>query len=758
MNKSYVRSAVITLGLFAGTFLVDAQTGAGGGAAGGGAAGAGAGTGTAAGGAVSGRAGGSSAASVSSGAAGGRVSSGGFNTIGSAGISQPAGAPLVGGGSAIEAAPNNNLGGAQNTGGITANPATTPGASATLPSGVPAGAPTTTVPFNTLPSSVQSTLQGFSGSGALGSVSPVPGRAGTFRARVTQNGVPVELLIAPNGQIVSRTPVQAGFTAASAADIAANVQAGIPLTSLPEPVRSSIQTQLRGAQVQSISRDDLANGSVLRVTALQNGVPTEFRFGANGTLLGTLPLAGTATSTFVPGSGTLIPGSAVVLDDLPESIQTSIRGQLGETEASRIMQQRTAAGVNYVVSYDENGRPMTMVVGPDGRVLRNGPANVGLSATTTRGTAASTTATNETEAATRSTSLRLDDLPNDVKNVLKQRAPYAEVRTITREQRVGGDVYVIALRDGDRAGEITIDGEGKVISDERRDLSALTPSAPAQRAETPQGLPYDELPVAIKNAIMAYATASDIRSVTLGLDRDGRTVYDVIYYQDGNRDRLIVAKDGSLVRIEENVSPLLEVDSLKAPAIALGDVPQEVRDTIRRQTDTVDIDTITIRQIGDETVYSVSYDKDGSPMELLVSRDGQVVVPKGSLDPEDPSEPINAAIDRDEPSPGTLIAPTAERARERESALGSAARSETGASISIPPEPASSTVKLSDAPEAVQNTVRKLAGSSTVQAVSPKLGASGVNYEVTFLKNGKAQTVLLNKDGKVQEQDKTSEP
>ena len=752
--KMYVRSVVISLGFFAGTLLVDAQTGAGGGAAGGGAAGVGAGA--AGSGVSSARAGAASSGAVSaSGAAGGRVSPGGLNTVGAAGISQPANAPLVGGASAIEGAPN-NIGGAQNTGGITASPNTAPGAAGTLPSGVPTT--TTTIPFNTLPTSVQSTLQGFSTSGALESITPVPGRAGTFRARVTQNRVPVQLMIAPNGQVVSRTPVQGNFTAAPTANIPASVQAGIPLTSLPPALRNSIQGQLRGAAVQTISRDELPNGSVLRVTALQNGVPTEFRFAANGTLLGTAPVAGTATSAFL--GGTLVPGSAVVLDDLPDSIQTAIRGQLGEADANRIMQQRSAAGVNYVVSYDQNGRPMTMVVGPDGRVLSNGPANVGVAATATRGTAG---ATNDTDAATDSTTMRLDDLPNDVANILKQRAPYAEVRTITREQRVGGDVYVIAVRDGDRAGEITIDAEGRVVSDERRDLSALTPRAPAKTDGKPQGLPHDELPVAIKNAIKAYATASDIRSITLGLDRDGRTVYDVIFYRDGNRDRLILAKDGSLVRIEENVSPLLEVDSFKPPVIAVGDLPAEVRDTIRRQTDSVAIDEITTKEIGDKTVYRVKYNTNGAPVELLVSTDGEVVVPKGSLDPEDPSEPVNAAVDREEPSPSEVIAPTAAQARaeenrENEASVGISARSETGASVSAPAEPASSTMSLSDTPKPVQNTVSKLAGSSTVQSVSPVLGASGVNYQVTFLKDGKRQTVLINKDGKVQEEKKTSEP
>jgi hypothetical protein len=241
------------------------------------------------------------------------------------------------------------------------------------------------------------------------------------------------------------------------------------------------------------------------------------------------------------------------MGDLPNSVQESVRAKLGAIEASRIMQQRGTNGVNYVVSYLQDGRPMIMVVGPDGRVLRNGPAtaNVGVAATTTTGTSTSST----TEAAKKIT-IKQDELPDDVENVLKQKAPNAEVRTITREQRVGGDVYVIAVRDGDRSGEIEIDANGKVLRDTRRDVSTLTPSAPLRTPDEKQeGIPYDQVPVAIQNAIKAYATASDIRSIQLGLDRDGKTIFDVIFYRDGRRDRMIVSKQGRLVRIEQDVSP-----------------------------------------------------------------------------------------------------------------------------------------------------------------------------------------------------------
>lgn len=744
MKKTYLRAALASLGLFTGTILVDAQTGAGGAASGGAASGAA----TASGGAA--------AATTATGAGAGRaVPSGSLNTVGASSV--------------IQGNPN-NAARDLSRGGIPANPTTTP-ATAISPATSPAAAP---VQFNTLPGTVQNTLQGFSANGSLGSVTAVPGQAGTFRASVVQNGVPTELTIAPNGRIISQVPITGSpaSTPTAANPAVANAQAGVPLTSLPPALANSIQSQLGGSQVQSISRDDLANGPVFRVTTTQNGVPTEMRFAANGTLLSATPLTGAATSAFVPGS-TVVPGGALVMNDLPNSVQDAVRGQLGNIEASRIMQQGGANGVNYVVSYLQDGRPMVMVVGPDGRILRNGPAaaNVGVAATTTSGTA-----TSASEAA-KKTTIKQDELPDDVENALKQKAPNAEVRTISREQRVGGDVYVIAVRDGDRSGEIEIDAKGKVLRDTRRDVTTLTPSAPLRvPQEKQEGIPYDQVPVAIQNAIKAYATASDIRSIQLGLDRDGKTIFDVVFYRDGRRDRMIVSKQGRLIRIEQDVSPVFELASNKPAVLAIGDLPQKVQDTIQRQTDTVVVKDIKTKDVGGETVYQVNYDNtNGAPTQLLVSQSGEVILPQGDRQNERAGAPLTADVDKAEPDPVRIVDATksepntaasasatafgAAAASERSNGAGSISTTTTTTPPSVATEPAAvAEVKLSDTPQPVQDTIKTMSGSGSVERITPRLGDTGITYEVHFMEGGKPRTVILDRNGAVQNQKEVSAP
>jgi uncharacterized membrane protein YkoI len=437
------------------------------------------------------------------------------------------------------------------------------------------------------------------------------------------------------------------------------------------------------------------------------------------------------------------------MDQLPSTIQDAIQNQLGNAEASCIMQQRTPSGVNYLVSYEENGRPMTLVVGPDGRILSNGPATVSTAASRTE-----RTATN----ATREVTMTLDELPSNIEDELKKTAPYAEVRTVKREQRVGGDVYVVSVREGDRAGDIVIDANGKIIRDTRRDLSLLRGPAP-KIEDKPEGMPYDTLPVAIKNAVKAYASSSDIRSITLGLDTDGRTVYDVVFYRDGRRDRMIIAKSGDLKRIEENVPAVFELASTKPAVLAVGDLPQQVQDTIRRQTDNVQIKEIGTKEVANQTVYSVRWETNGAPVELLVSRDGTVIQPEGSLDAEAAGAPRVAQLDREEAAVVKVVddTPGTQRATEN---VGAAAPTERGISVTadVNAGETRSEVKFSEAPAAVQDTAKKIAGSGTIQSISPKLDGATMVYEVRYLDDGESRIVEIDRSGKVRPESTTSQP
>jgi len=244
-KRTVLKSAVVTLGLCAGTLIADAQSAGGAAGAGGsggvgtaGASGAGAATGTAggrvgSGSVISGRSAATTAAQpngvttsrsqVGGNAAGTTVApanqttAGNLNTVGPGSILQPAANSAIGGASVIGSTPA-----AQNP----------------------------SIANASLPAAVRSTLQGFNANGGVQQVSQVTGQNGpAYQATIMQNGVPMQLQISPSGQILSRTPlsnlstVSAGNAAAGAAAFG-NLQAGLPLSALPPAVQNAISTQL----------------------------------------------------------------------------------------------------------------------------------------------------------------------------------------------------------------------------------------------------------------------------------------------------------------------------------------------------------------------------------------------------------------------------------------------------------------------------------------------------------------------------------
>jgi hypothetical protein len=759
MNMTYLRCAAATLGIFASTIAIEGQGGGGGGGgAGGGGAGGGAAGGAAAGTAAGGVAGGGRAAPATA-ARSGTIGARGGSTIGGGNIISPSATPPIGGANIITT-PQNTIGGSPSGNTFISPPSTLP-PTATLPGGGVA-ANQQALAVTSLPAPVQTALRNVTTAGQVGSVSQIQGVNGPiYSAQVTENGVPVELQISQTGQIISRTPVSTSMANTAAGNLA-NTQAGLPLSSLPAPVQSSIQSQLgANGQVQTISRDDLANGTVFRVTSMQNGVPTESRFGANGTFLGSTALNnGALTSPFVPTAAGVLPGSAVVLSDLPTAAQSAIRDQLGTGHApTQLTQIQGTNGLMYAVSYDRNGRPMVMTVGPDGRIISNNPiTSVGSAATRTSGSGAGTNAPAGHTNASNRTSLNLKDLPDAVQQTLKEQARYAEIRSITREQRVGGDVYTVAVRGDNNVGDLVINADGKVLSDNRRNYAELSVPKVTVDDEQVTGIPFNTTPLAIQNAVKAYATASDIRSIALTNDRDGKPVYDVVFYRDGQRDQMFVLKDGTVRRVERNVSPAVELPNPnKASVIAIGDLPQPVRDTIRRQTEGVMVKDIKSKQLDGNTVYQVHYQTNGAPVELLVGTDGRVVLPEGSLARESAGAPLQAPIRRDELSSAKVVnandnvvasvnsgrAATSERATVRSSA------SEVATNSSGAIEHPATKVNISDVPAPVQNAAKKLAGTATIDSITPKLSDAGVTYEIAFMQNGARRSVMVNKDGVV---------
>ena len=162
----------------------------------------------------------------------------------------------------------------------------------------------------------------------------------------------------------------------------------------------------------------------------------------------------------------------------------------------------------------------------------------------------------------------------------------------------------------------------------------------------------------------------------------------------------------------------------------------------------------------------------GAPTELLVSQSGEVILPQGDRQNERAGAPLTADVDKAEPDPVRIVDATksepnisatasanaagAAATSERSNGAGSLSTSTTPPAIA--PEPATAEVKLSDTPQAVQDTIKTMSGSGSVERITPRLGDSGFTYEVHFMEGGKPRTVILDRNGVMQNQKEASAP
>ena len=710
---------------------------------------------------VQGQSAGGSAGGAAGGAGGAATGAAGAGQAGSAQIGGAA--PGVGARGGI-ASPG--TGGIQTRGGI-ASPGT--GGVANQQGAIAAGGPTAAaapgaaqqpVTFNALPAQVQTSLRTQLGATVPTSITQqMTPNGAVYTVMTTQNGQPIQLQVAPNGQVIgiNRNPAAlAGTTGPTGLGTApgtlgagnaavnpttqsglGNVGAGMPLSTLPAQVQAGIRSQLGNAQVQTISQDQLADGSVFRVTAVQNGVPVEYQFAANGTLLGRNQLAaGTATSAFVPGVVGTLPGTQVVLDDVPENIQNAIRDELGETQASQIRVQETPTGNIYWVAYTQDGRPMRMRVNEDGTV-RTGVVGGNATAEAQRNEPARIT---------------LEELPEEVHATLEAEAPLADIVSIQREQRPTGEVYRISFHQSDRFTVMTIDAQGEIIRDSRNvPMIAVGETQQRPFGEDASAYRYERLPAAVKTAVKAYAAEGDIRTINLTRYRND-TVFSVVFMRDARRDRMLVSKAGDVLKIEEDVSPALAPAVTGDVELAIGDLPPAVRDTIRRQTDQVMVDEIKMDTLGEQTVYRVSYRTNNTPVDLFVGTDGAIVLPIGNLEGAGSSLPAPIPVEEESPVRTIDVAGTRDSKPE---AAGLPARRETGEENEPPSEAPikePSSVNLKDVPLEVQKAAKKLAGNAVIKSIAPKLEAGKVVYAVTYKQAGSERTVDITKEGQLQQE------
>ncbi|MGV3771513.1 MAG: hypothetical protein ACO1QB_01335, partial [Verrucomicrobiales bacterium] len=147
--------------------------------------------------------------------------------------------------------------------------------------------------------------------------------------------------------------------------------------------------------------------------------------------------------------------------------------------------------------------------------------------------------------------------------------------------------------------------------------------------------------------------------------------------------------------------------------------------------------------IGNETVYRVRYQTNGTPVELFVGRDGAMVYPTGG--------PVSLSGKTATPAPLPVNQPEVVRTvnvnADKPEAAGTAATTEV---VTVPETRSNARLTLADLPVTVQNTIKKINGTAVIDNIAPKIRDSAVIYEVNFKRNGANEKLVIDNNGAIQ--------
>jgi len=221
--------------------------------------------------------------------------------------------------------------------------------------------------------------------------------------------------------------------------------------------------------------------------------------------------------------------------------------------------------------------------------------------------------------------------------------------------------------------------------------AVLTAGSFAARADK---VPMSQVPDAVQRAIKAQAQGETVQDVERET-KDGRTVYEAEFKRQGINRRVQFAEDGTIVPGRD----VTGVIGKSSPTASLSELPPAVQKTVREQQAGRTIADIDKEMWNGQTIYEVEFKEQGPNSRLHIAADGTLVMDK------------NTGIT-------------------------------TGRSVLRG-------TQLSETPQAVQATVKRMAGDAEIADVDKETWQGRNAYEVEIRKEGMNRELLIAEDGSV---------
>jgi len=157
--------------------------------------------------------------------------------------------------------------------------------------------------------------------------------------------------------------------------------------------------------------------------------------------------------------------------------------------------------------------------------------------------------------------------------------------------------------------------------------------ATQQTAEEEKEVSIDQVPAAVKAAILAQAGTGTIEEVELG-NENGQVIYEADVIIDGQEVEIKVAPDGTLVAKdgqddegddEGDAEEADDEDNEQEEQVSLADVPEAVKATILKEAAGTEIKEIEKEAEDGRTIYSAEVLINGQKVNFEIAPDGTLL-------------------------------------------------------------------------------------------------------------------------------------
>jgi len=236
-------------------------------------------------------------------------------------------------------------------------------------------------------------------------------------------------------------------------------------------------------------------------------------------------------------------------------------------------------------------------------------------------------------------------------------------------------------------------------------------------------VPLTQLPQQVQQAIKSQSQGEALEHVDRDT-RDGQTVYQAEFKREGLNRRVTFDANGQVLPdrgVTAKVENALGRDH--SPSIALNTLPAAVQKTIKEQQGGREVADIDKEMWNGKSVYEVEFKEKGPNSRIYVATDGSMVVDKENS--------VNGRVNTD---------------TDKEKSITTRVNTDNDKTVTARTGTYRGT-QLSEAPAAVQATVKKTVSSAMVEDVDRETRDGRVYYDVEVKQDGLNRHLQIAEDG-----------